>query len=215
MSSHSVLAEHFESLEQQYEAGHLGMWIFLITEILFFGGVFCAYIVYRTLYPEAWALGSRLNDAYLGAAMTATLLLSSLMMAMAVRSAQLGLRNRLVGFLLLTMVAGAAFLGMKLYEYHHHWVDHLVPGLNFSGYHGPHAHQVELFLCFYFIMTLIHAAHMIIGLGILSVLAILAHRGRFSQQYFSPVDISGLYWHFVDIIWIFLFPLLYLVDLHK
>ena len=215
MSSRSILAEHFQDLEQQYEAGQLAMWIFLITEILFFGGLFCSYVVYRTLYPEAWALGSRLNSASLGAAMTGTLLLSSFMMALAVRSSQLGERWRLIGCLLLTILLGLAFLGMKFYEYHHHWEDHLVPGIDFSGYHGPQAGQVELFLCFYFIMTLIHAAHMVVGVGILSTLAVMAWRHRFSEQYYSPVEISGLYWHFVDIIWIFLFPLLYLVDLHK
>ncbi len=215
MPSQSVLAEHFATLEQQNEAAHLGMWVFLITEILFFGGVFCGYVAYRTMYPQAWALGSRLNDPALGMSMTLTLLVSSLMMAMAVHSAQLGNRRRLVMYLLLTMVLGAAFLGMKLYEYHSHWVDHLIPGINFSGYTGPQANHVELFICFYFILTLIHATHMVVGIGILTTLTILSARGKFSALYYSPVEISGLYWHFVDIVWIFLFPLLYLVDLHK
>ncbi len=215
MSDRSVLAEHFATLEHQNEAAQLGMWVFLITEILFFGGMFCGYIVYRNIYPEAWALGSRLNNSTLGMVMTIVLLLSSLAMALAVHSAQLGNRRELVMFLALTMLLGVAFLGIKLIEYHAHWVDGLVPGLKFTGYSGPQRPHVELFLFFYFIMTLVHAAHMIAGIGVLAVLTFMALRGRFSALYYSPVEISGLYWHFVDVIWIFLFPLLYLVDLHK
>ncbi len=215
MRAETVPQHQFDTLAQQYDAGHLGMWIFLITEILFFGGVFCGYVVYRIAYPEAWALGSRLNDANLAAMMTITLLISSFTMAMAVRSAQKGERKSIVVFLVLTMILGAAFLGMKFFEYHNHWVEHLAPGINFSGYHGAHAPQVEMFICFYFILTAIHALHMIIGIGILAVLTRMAWKGKFTSTYYSPVDISGLYWHFVDIVWIFLFPLLYLVDLHK
>jgi cytochrome c oxidase subunit 3 len=215
LSSQSALAEHFATLEQQNEAAHLGMWVFLITEILFFGGMFCGYIVYRTMYPEAWALGSRLNDPTLGMAMTLTLLVSSLMMAMGVHSAQLGDRRKLIMYLVLTMLLGAGFLGMKFHEYHGHWVDHLIPGINFSGYTGPQANHVELFICFYFLMTLVHATHMVVGIGLLAALAVMAARGKFTRLYFSPVEITGLYWHFVDVVWIFLFPLLYLVDLHK
>jgi len=215
MSSAAGLAHQFETPQQQFEAAHLGMWVFLLTEILFFGAVFCAYVVYRTTYGEAWALGSRLNSAGLGAAMTAVLLLSSLMMALAVHSAQLGSRQLLIQYLIATMLLGLSFLGMKAYEYHGHWVEHLIPGIDFSGYQGPHAAQVELFICFYFILTGIHALHMVVGVGLLTVICVMSRRGRFSSAYYTPVEISGLYWHFVDIVWIFLFPLLYLVDLHK
>jgi cytochrome c oxidase subunit III len=191
------------------------MWVFLLTEVLFFGAVICGYVIYRATYPDAWAIGSRLNNAQLGAAMTVVLLLSSLMMALAVRSAQLGSERMVEIYLVMTMLLGAAFLCMKAYEYHAHWSDGLVPGLDFSGYRGVHAFQVELFICFYFILTAIHALHMVIGIGLLTVILLMTRRGRFNAQYYTPVEISGLYWHFVDIVWIFLFPLLYLVDLHK
>jgi len=193
----------------------MGMWVFLLTEVLFFGAVLCGYVIYRATYPDAWAIGSRLNNAQLGAGMTLVLLLSSLMMALAVRSAQLGSRRSVEMYLIATMFLGATFLFMKAYEYHAHWVDRLIPGINFSGYQGAHASQVELFICFYFILTAIHALHMMIGIGVLTVIFLMVRRGRFSAQYYTPVEISGLYWHFVDIVWIFLFPLLYLVDLHK
>ena len=215
MNSTAGLAHQFETPEQQFEAAHMGMWVFLLTEVLFFGGVFCGYVVYRYTYPEAWAVGSRLNDVTLGASMTSVLLVSSLMMALAVRSAQLGKRVQINVYLLLTMLLGLAFLGMKVFEYYHHWVDHVVPGFGFSGYTGPYRRQVELFMCFYFIMTAIHGIHMVIGVGLLTVLSVMAYRGRFSSAYYSPVEICGLYWHFVDIVWIFLFPLLYLVDVHS
>jgi cytochrome c oxidase subunit III len=215
VSSATGLAHQFETPEQQFEAAHLGIWIFLITEILFFGGVFCAYVIYRTTYGEAWAAGSRLNDADLGAGMTAVLLLSSLMMALAVHYAQLGTGRLVQAYLVATMLLGVAFLAMKGFEYHRHWAEHLVPGINFSGYEGPHPGQVELFICFYFILTAIHAVHMVIGIGLLTVIWFMVKRGRFSSSYYTPVEVAGLYWHFVDIVWIFLFPLLYLVDLHK
>ncbi|MDZ7289031.1 MAG: cytochrome c oxidase subunit 3 family protein [candidate division KSB1 bacterium] len=200
-------------MDQQFEASTLGMWVFLITEIMFFGGLFLGYTIYRSLYPEAFAEASRLLDYRLGAINTAVLICSSLTMVLAVRAAQLGQRRQLILFLLLTILLGSVFLGNKVVEYSHKFHDHLVPGPNF-GPQLPLANpqHAQIFFSFYFAMTGLHALHMIIGIGILSVLIYMSWRGRFSPEYFAPVDISGLYWHFVDIVWIFLFPLLYLIS---
>jgi len=209
------LRHHFNNLDQQLEAGTMGMWVFLVTEIMFFGALFCSYAIYRSVYPEAWALGSHLNSSTLGASMTVVLLMSSLTMALGVRSAALGNQRVVILMLSLTIVLGLAFMGMKGFEYYHHFEDKLVPGYDFSGYHGAHAGPVQMFISFYFIMTAIHATHMVVGVGLLSVMIWMTSRGRFNRQYYAPLEITGLYWHFVDIIWIFLFPMLYLVDLHK
>jgi cytochrome c oxidase subunit 3 len=217
---HAVHAHQFEDMAQQHDAGTFGMWSFLATEIMFFGGLFAAYTVYRYMYLNAFEAGSRLLDVKLGAINTAVLIGSSLTMALAVRAAQTNKRKALAIFLVLTMVLGATFLGIKFVEYAHKWEHGLVPGLHFSPDSGDllnfqHWHagvpQVELFLCFYFFMTAMHALHMIIGLGIMSVMLVKALHGRFSAGYYSPIEVSGLYWHFVDIVWIFLFPLLYLI----
>jgi cytochrome c oxidase subunit 3 len=207
----SALAHQFDDLEQQSEAVTVGMWAFLITEVLFFGGLFTGYAVYRTTYPQAFAEASRHLDVVLGAVNTAVLICSSLTMALAVRAAQFSQRAALIGFLLATMLLGSVFLGVKVVEYSDKFAHHLVPGRAFT-FVGPHAPQAQLFFSFYFAMTGMHAVHMIIGLGILAVLVVLAWRGRFSSEYYAPIDISGLYWHFVDIVWIFLFPFLYLIS---
>lgn len=208
--SRSALAHHFDDLAQQYEASTLGMWAFLLTEIMFFGGLFLGYAVYRSAYLEGFIEGSHHLDAILGTLMTAILIGSSLTMALSVHAAQVGHNKLLVRFLLLTMLLGVAFLSIKGYEYWHKYHTHMVPGFTFH-YDGPHPEIVRLFLSFYFIMTSMHALHMIIGLGLLAVLVMMAWRGRFSSEYHTPVEIIGLYWHFVDIVWIFLYPLLYLV----
>jgi cytochrome c oxidase subunit 3 len=210
---HVTLAHHFDDLEQQYEASSLGMWVFLLTEIMFFGGLFAGYAVYRTAYPSAFAEGSQHLDLVLGSINTAVLISSSLTMALAVRAAQVGQRKVLVGFLVLTMLLGVGFLGIKGVEYVHKFAEHLFPGTRFA-YEGANAGQVQLFFSFYVGMTGMHALHMVIGLGLLTVLALRAWRGRFSPTYYVPVEIVGLYWHFVDIVWIFLFPLLYLLGRH-
>lgn len=211
--THSVLAEQFDDLEQQREASSLGMWVFLITEIMFFGGMFAAYVVYRTFHPGLFAEGSHHLDVTLGGINTAVLISSSLTMALAVYASQVGDRKMLVGFLVVTALLGLVFLGIKSVEYYHKYEDHLIPGRYFV-YSGPHAREVELFLFIYFAMTGLHALHMIIGVGILTVLIVLAWRDKFSPEYHTPVEVSGLYWHFVDIVWIFLFPLLYLIGRH-
>jgi cytochrome c oxidase subunit 3 len=209
-----ALATQFDDLEQQHDAATLGMWIFLVTEIMFFGGLFAGYAVYRSIYPQAFAAGSRLCEIALGAINTAVLISSSLTMALAVRAAQVGRRRTVVVLLFATMLLGTAFLGIKFVEYGHKYAEHLIPGSGFA-YAGPYAQQVQLFVCFYFAMTGLHALHMVIGIGLLAVMAVLAARGRFSPAHYSPLEVAGLYWHFVDLVWIFLFPLLYLVDLHK
>jgi cytochrome c oxidase subunit 3 len=216
----SALAHQFDDLDQQFEASTLGMWTFLVQEIMFFGGLFLGYAVYRMLYPQAFEAASRLLDYKLGAINTAVLICSSLSMALAVRSAQFGRRRALINYLLLTIVLGSVFLGVKVVEYGDKFEHHLVPGPHFMFEpHGSHAagvnpQNVQLFFSFYFAMTGMHALHMIIGIGIMAVLVVMAWRGRFSEEYYTPVDIVGLYWHFVDIVWIFLFPLLYLISRH-
>jgi len=208
-------AHQFEDLEQQRDASRLGMWVFLATEILFFGGLFAAYTIYRSLHPQAFIIGSHLLEVKFGAINTAVLICSSFTMAMSIRSAQTGTKKGTIIFwLILTMLLGATFLFLKFrFEWYHDYIDHIMPGF---GFHylpqwGGNAPQVQMFMCFYFFMTGLHALHMIAGIGILSALTIMAARGKFTSQYYAPLEISGLYWHFVDIIWIFLFPLLYLI----
>jgi len=209
------LQHHFADMEQQNDSSTFGMWVFLVTEIMFFGGIFAAYAIYRSMYLPAFEFGSRLLDVKLGTTNTAVLIGSSLTMVLAVHAAQTGKRKALVFYLLLTMALGATFLGIKSYEYVHKWNDFLVPGLRFAPVEalpsGVTVQNLQLFFCFYFFMTALHALHMIIGLGVMTVLVIMSWRGRFSPEYYAPIEVSGLYWHFVDIIWIFLFPLLYLI----
>jgi cytochrome c oxidase subunit III len=209
---HPALLHHFNTMEQQRETATLGMWVFLTTEIMFFGGLFMAYIVYRGAYPEAFAEASNDLDIKLGAFNTVVLIGSSLTMAMAVYFSQIGKRMPLVLFLILTIILGAVFLGVKAIEYHHKFETGHIPGPNFN--YGPLPRQAQLFFSLYFAMTGLHAFHMVIGIGLLLVLAWQAWRNKFSVEYNSPVELTGLYWHFVDIVWIFLFPLLYLIGRH-
>ena len=208
---HPALQHHFQTLEQQQEAATLGMWIFLVTEVMFFGGLLMAYLLYRVWYPVAWAEGSLELDIRLGAFNTVVLIASSLTMAMGVRSAQTGAQKWTVRWLLITMALGLTFLVVKFFEYREKYLLHHIPGPNFE-FEGPYAGQVELFLSLYFGLTGLHALHMVVGFSLLAVITWMAHRRRFSPEWYTPVELSGLYWHFVDIVWIFLFPLLYLVD---
>ncbi len=208
---HPAQQHHFETMQQQAEAATLGMWIFLVTEVMFFGGLFMAYMIYRIWYPEAWAEASRALNIYMGAGNTIVLIGSSLTMAMAVRNAQTGRRIATVVQLLLTMALGLTFLVVKVFEYYDKYVKHEIPGPTFH-FEGPHEAQAEIYFSLYFAMTGLHALHMIIGFGLMSVITWMAWKGRFSKEWYTPVELSGLYWHFVDIVWIFLFPLLYLVD---
>lgn len=207
-SSH--VAHQFDSAEQQRSAAELGMWLFLITEVLFFGGLFLAYSIYRFMFPEAFVAGSLKLDLWLGAFNTLVLLTSSLTMALAVNAAEEGKQARLLLFLLATMALGATFLGIKAFEYAHKWHEHLIPGATFvlEGVDRSHA---QMFFILYFTMTGLHALHMVIGIAVLAALWLMAAVGRFSAAYNNPIYVAGLYWHFVDIVWIFLYPLLYLV----
>ena len=213
-SEHPELRHHFDDMAQQFEASHLGMWIFLITEVMFFGGLFGAYAIYRTLYPEAWADTSRHMDVILGGVNTAVLIGSSLTMALAVRSSQLGANRPTMWFLIGTIALGSVFLIVKAFEYTHKWHERLVPGPYFH-YDAQYADQAQLLFSFYFVMTGMHAIHMIVGIAMLAVLVYMARRERFSTAWYTPVEMVGLYWHFVDIVWIFLFPLLYLIGQHS
>lgn len=212
MPDHSpALAHQFDDIEQQHESSSLGMWIFLATEVMFFGGMFLGYAVYRAMYPTAFAEASRHLDIWLGGINTAVLLCSSLTMALAVHAAQLGARRTVAIFLVATIILASVFLGIKAFEYYHKYEEHLIPGAVFE-FPGENANHAQLFFSFYFAMTGMHALHMVIGIGVMLIMIALALRGRFSPEYYFPVEMTGLYWHFVDIVWVFLFPLLYLVD---
>ena len=218
-----ALLHHFASEEQQRDAANLGMWIFLATEVMFFGGLFCSYLIYRRWYYGDFAAASRSIDALLGGTNTAVLICSSLTVVLAVWAAQTARRTMLIAMLIITMLFGCVFLGIKAKEYTDKFEEHHVPGASFSFEHeeipgqpGQYANprHAEIFFALYFIMTGLHALHMIVGLGIFTWLLVMAWKGRFTPEYHTPLEIGGLYWHFVDIIWIYLFPLLYLIDRH-
>jgi cytochrome c oxidase subunit 3 len=234
---------HFQTLEQQKESATLGMWIFLVTEVLFFGGIFLAYTINRTAHSIAFGAGSNTLDIRLGAGNTVVLILSSLTMAMAVWSAQVGKKRWVSFFLIATLALGTVFLGVKVIEYKQKFDHHLIPGHGFDmKYRSEHPtatddpkeiarekEEIErtfkgdkdtnshgqLYFSLYFGMTGLHALHMIVGAGLLLWLIKGSFSGRFTPQYNTPVEIVGLYWHFVDIVWIYLFPLLYLIDRHR
>jgi len=218
-----ALLHHFATEEQQRDASSLGMWIFLGTEVMFFGGLFCAYLIYRGMYFGDFAAASTSINALLGGINTAVLICSSLTVVLAIWAAQTARRGMLLLMLVLTMIFGLAFLGIKAKEYKDKFEEHHVPGATFSFEHeqipshpGEYANprHAEIFFALYFIMTGLHALHMIVGLGIFIWLFWMAWKGRFTPGYHTPLEVGGLYWHFVDIIWIFLFPLLYLIHVH-
>ncbi len=221
-------------MSQQREAGVLGMWVFLLTEVLFFGGLFFAYTLYRSWYYEAFAAASKSIEILPGLINTVVLIASSLTMALSVRASQTNQRKATVNWLLATIVLGSVFLGIKVYEYALKFEHHHVPGATFDFFshadatgeaHEPPAsgltmgrdeiqRTTQLFFSLYFVMTGLHALHMIVGIVILFIITWMAHKGRFDSEWHAPVEMTGLYWHFVDIVWIFLFPLLYLVERH-
>jgi cytochrome c oxidase subunit 3 len=207
----TVLAEQFDTLEQQHEASQLGLWTFLATEVLFFGGLFTAYVIYRHAYPQAFAAASAHTNLLLGTINTAVLLTSSLTMALAVHSAQTNHAKALLRYLLATIAFALGFLVVKGLEYSEHFADHTVPGPTFALAAQP---KTELFFWLYFVMTGLHGIHVAVGAGVLGVIAWMSSRGHFSAEYHTPVEMTGLYWHFVDIVWVFLYPLLYLINRH-
>jgi cytochrome c oxidase subunit 3 len=253
---HPALVSQFDDMDQQREASTLGMWVFLLTELMMFGGLFTAYLIYRINYYPAFVAGSTSISVSWGFANTLVLLGSSFTMAMAVWAAQKEIRKQQMMWLIFTMILGATFLGVKAKEYYDkydecHIPDHFI-GKAFNAWGGcdvnnptlgnikdeiqdrarksqakgyqvevpsdvaaeQTAKKTEIFFSFYFAMTGLHAFHMVIGMGLLSWLLLGARRGEFNSEYFTPMELGGLYWHFVDIVWIFLFPLLYLISRH-
>ena len=205
------LKHHFDDSAQQLESSTLGMWVFLLTEIMFFGGMFGGYTVYRNMYPGAFASTSQFMNLAIGSINTGVLICSSFTMVLAVRSAQLGKKKSTITSLVLTLILGCVFLTLKYVEYYEKWKDHHIPGPGFRYAEPQYFHQAQILFFLYFAMTGLHALHMIVGAGLLTALIVMASRNRFSAEWYTPVEMIGLYWHFVDIVWIFLFPLLYLI----
>lgn len=229
MSAAATLQHHFTTAEQQADASKIGMWLFLVTEIMFFGGMFFAYLLYRNWYYPAFAAASSQLSVPLGGTNTAILITSGFCMALGVWAAEVRRRKMLVVTLILTTLFGLAFLGIKYDEYHEKYELHHIPGNNFnvSQFVNPAAYGIkeeplapdmaqktQIFFFLYFAMTGMHAVHLIIGIGLLFWLTWRAHRGDFSSGYVAPIENFGLYWHFIDIVWLFLFPLLYLINRH-
>lgn len=222
-TNHAVLAHHFENLDQQRETATFGMWLFLATEVLIFGALFTCYTTYRLRYPHDFEAASARLNILIGSLNTIVLLSSSLTMALSVHATRVGRRQMQLICLVLTILLGGVFFGFKAVEYYEDYKENLVPGLAFEpeewtkvgGAEGPvQPQRVQLMLAFYYIMTGLHAAHMIVGMGLLIWLVIEARRGLLTPVRYMPVEIVGLYWHFVDIVWIFLLPLLYLTGTH-
>ena len=213
------LRHHFADMEQQRASANLGMWVFLVTEIMFFGGLFCAYLVYRSAHLRAFEIGSEHMEFWFGTINTVILLCSSLMVALGVNAIQLGRRKVCALLFTAAAVCGLAFLGLKGVEYYNHYQEGSVPGqywhLDLSPQEAGDANNVQMFFYIYFVMTGLHALHVTIGIGVLLAIAWFAYRGKYTPEYHSPVHVSGLYWHFVDVVWIFLYPLLYLISAKK
>ena len=207
--AHAALQEQFEEMPQQKEAATLGMWAFLATEVLFFGGLFMSYIAYRHAYPQAFAEASHHTIVLFGTVNTAILLTSSFTVAMAVHAARENNIKWLFRFLIITVLFALAFLAVKGLEYDEDIHEHLWPGPHFKAELPP---QAQIFWVLYWIMTGVHALHVTVGVGLLSTMAWMTSRRKFSDAYHTPIEMSALYWHFVDIIWIFLYPLLYLIQ---
>lgn len=212
-AAHGDVLHQFEALPQQRLAVRLGIWTFLVTEVMLFGTVFAAYTVNRFLHGATFTAGSHHLDVVAGAINTGVLISSSLTMALAVSQAAYGRRRSTIIFLIATMIFGTLFLGIKSYEYAHKIHDHLVPGVGFIE-PAPELGSSQIFFSFYWLMTGIHAAHMVIGLGVLAAMVYVVWRNGPLERKRSQVEVAGLYWHFVDIVWVFLFPLLYLIGRH-
>jgi cytochrome c oxidase subunit III len=205
-----AVSEQFDTLEQEHSANVLGMWVFLATEVMLFGGMFLAYTVFSFLYSSVFEEASMHQNLTAGTINTAVLLISSLFVALAVRSAQTGNRPLVLRYLPIAMGLGVLFLCIKGFEYYQHWQDQLVPGLHYA-YDGPEPAHAALFFFLYFVMTGLHAIHMTIGIGLLAFIWLRVRNRHYLGGKYTRVDVVGLYWHFVDIIWLFLFPLFYLI----
>jgi cytochrome c oxidase subunit III len=209
-----MLREQYATPEQQRSAVTVGMWIFLATEVMLFGGLFTAFAVYRMYYTRGFNEGSADMNILLGSINTAVLLTSSLTMALAIHAAAANRTLRSYYLLLLTAVIGVAFIAIKFTEYYQHYEMHKVPGIRFEST-SPQAGAMQLFYIFYFIMTGLHAIHMSIGIVLVVLFAFRTAVGQFNQEYHTPLEALGLYWHFVDIVWIYLFAIFYISGLHK
>jgi len=209
-SGRTHLAGHFTDVEQQRESAKLGMWLFLVTEILLFGGLFVTYGIYRAWYPDMFYNAHKFLDVYMGTFNTVVLITSSLTMALAIRSMQINKKNETVVYLVLTLVFALVFLVVKYFEYSHKFELGQLPGTfyTFQGVEGTNPH---IFFGIYFTMTGLHAVHVILGMLVIGWALIKTTKNEFSDQYYTPLEMTGLYWHLVDMIWIFLFPLLYLI----
>ncbi len=205
------LQHHFTNMKQQFEAAKLGMWLFLVTEVLLFGGLFVGYGIMHAKHPEAFVAAHHHLDWRLGALNTIVLLLSSFTMVMGVWAAQTGQKKKLIAFLLLTVLLAMVFMGVKYVEYSHKFHEGLLPGKYYS-HQGDTVPGQFMFFSFYFMMTGLHGIHVLLGIVALLWITFRAWRNQFSAQYYGPVDIVGLYWHLVDLIWIYLFPLMYLIS---
>jgi cytochrome c oxidase subunit 3 len=207
-------AHHFVNAEQQRDAATLGMWVFLASEVMFFGGLFTAFVFYREAHPSAFAEASRKLNVIIGSMNTAVLLTSSLTMAIAVGCAGHGDRLRMARYLTMTALLGCVFLAVKSYEYADKFHEHLVPGPEFA-FDSPRAPEVQMFFVFYFVMTGVHALHLVIGICVLGILGWRVRYTKHLTAWRNSIETAGLYWHLIDIIWIFLFPFLYLLGRHR
>jgi cytochrome c oxidase subunit 3 len=205
------LADHFATPEQQVESGKLGMWLFLATEILLFGGLFCAYAIFNYLHINLFKEAHKFLDVRLGAINTVVLLFSSLTVVLAIHAAQKGKKHFIIINLMITIACAGAFLVVKYFEYSHKIHAGLLPGFYFTNGILSDPDQTHIFFGIYFLMTGLHGIHVVIGMAVLVWLLLRTIKGDFSSQYYLPLELGGLYWHLVDVIWIFLFPLLYLI----
>jgi cytochrome c oxidase subunit 3 len=205
------LQHHFKDMDQQFNAAKIGMWLFLVTEVLMFGGLFIGYGIMHSRHPEAFMAAHHHLNRTLGALNTVVLLLSSFTMVMAVWAAQTSRKKLVILFLLITLLCAGTFMVVKYYEYSHKFHEGLLPG-KFYSHEGDTVPGQFMFFSFYFMMTGLHGIHVLLGMVVISWLLYRAIRGDFSAEYFSPVDITGLYWHLVDLIWIYVFPLMYLIS---
>jgi len=204
------LAHHFASLERQVEASRLGMWLFLCTEVLLFAGLFVAYSVYRYSFPAAFAAASRSSEIWAGTVNTVVLISSSLTVALAIHFVRVDKPRAAVVCLAITIAFAFAFLGIKAIEYTSHFHEHQLPG-RFYRFEAVQLPGASMYWSLYFLMTGLHGLHVLVGMTVLSVILYRTIHGYYSSHYYLGIELAGLYWHLVDLIWIFLFPLLYLI----
>lgn len=203
-------AHHFASADDEFEASKQGMWLFLVTEVLMFGGLFVAYAIFRGLYPEMFHEAHKMLQVKMGATNTLVLITSSITMACAVSATQRGQRSRAILLLVMTLILASCFLVIKYFEYAHKFADGLLPGGYFTNTELKEP-KSSLFFSIYFMMTGLHGIHVMVGMCLITWMIIRTARREFGPNYYTPIELIGFYWHFVDLIWIYLFPLLYLV----